>query len=360
MNRKIFIDLLRAASCLWVILYHASLTRWLDLSPIGPLRGVLDHGYLGVHVFLVLSGYCVFASVGGAKHAGPFMFDRGEFYYRRFWRLYPAYLAALVLFTIGSFLFRPEYRHLGELAKQFFSHLVLVHNLIPSTFNGIDGPMWSLALECQLYLLFPLFVNLVNKRGWTFTVLLVLAFTLAYQLGLGFVRQGEDRVFNYAVFARMFEFVVGMWICQLGNRKDLGMGLITAVGGVVLTLAFYLTVNYGRFTIGVDQMFGIGFGAVLLLGLRIKDEFWEHGFWVPLSHIGFYSYSIYLLHQPILNTVFTPLLKKFHLTHIGPFYAAIVFVFIPVICLAGYGFWWVFEKPYLKKRRTPKPAPVAG
>jgi peptidoglycan/LPS O-acetylase OafA/YrhL len=117
----------------------------------------LNIGWIGVPIFFVVSGFCIHAS-----------FQRGDqkwssFWIRRFFRIYPAYLAALLLFACcytGN-----------DLWLQLRNHLLLIHNFDARTVHGINTSFWTIAVEAQLYLVYPLLLVLVGKIGWQRTLI---------------------------------------------------------------------------------------------------------------------------------------------------------------------------------------------
>ena len=348
------IDAVRALSCLWVIGYHA----WRGL-PDGAsglsvlLRAVLSHGYLGVHVFLVLSGFCVFASVSKGP-VGSLDLEPRAFFARRFRRLYPAYFAALVLFTVGHLALRPDLRPLPAFAFHFGTHLFLVHNFFDETITSIDGPLWSLALEAQLYLLMPFFVAVLRTRGWRTLAIGALALTATYQTLITFLVDNPSFTLYNSVFARFFEFVCGMAACHLFYRgRDVPSQWLAAFG-MLVPLGLVRTVLFGQYGILVDQIFGIGFSALLLLALRIPASVMTGRVGRALEWVGVMSYSIYLLHQPFMNNVWFPLVRKrLHDPSPTVLLLAVAIGFVPCILMLSWGFWKAFEAPFIKARPLP-------
>jgi len=100
-------------------------------------------------LFFVISGLCI-----RLAHRGAGEFSVGHFYWRRFWRIYPAYLISLLLFAALQ-----HYQNIRDI----LAHLFLVHNFSLSYLYSINRPFWSLALEVQVYLLYPVLL-LMHKR----------------------------------------------------------------------------------------------------------------------------------------------------------------------------------------------------
>src|SRR5580693_3759514 len=127
--------------------YWKTWVRDLNLPFSGFLALPLNLGFLGVAAFFVVSGFCIHLSFQqqGRKYS--------DFYIRRFFRIYPPYLAAVLLF---AFLFPKTCLSFSGVAasdswRQLICHLLLIHNLWPGTYMGINPSFWRLAVEAQLY-----------------------------------------------------------------------------------------------------------------------------------------------------------------------------------------------------------------
>ena len=114
-------------------------------------RLTILNGNLGVALFFVVSGLCIRLS-----HLSTSTFSTLHFYWRRFWRIYPPYLLALVLFA--------SIQH-SATVRDIVAHLFLVHNFSMDLLGSINGPFWSLALEFQVYLLYPVLLLLHKRFG---------------------------------------------------------------------------------------------------------------------------------------------------------------------------------------------------
>jgi peptidoglycan/LPS O-acetylase OafA/YrhL len=93
------------------------------------------------------------------------------FIIRRFFRIYPPYLFAVLLFA----LFVPSSRIHWSISgiAQLVSHLALVHNYFNEYFFGINGSFWSVAVEAQLYLLYPVLLWFVKRLGWHYSLVFI-------------------------------------------------------------------------------------------------------------------------------------------------------------------------------------------
>ena len=170
------IDVLRAVAILLVVAFHylPNATGQYELNWQGMWRDggdgqtrlmwwlyPLSLGWSGVSLFFVISGFCIHYSF--LKHAAssPGKSFLKQFFWKRFWRIYPPYFIALAVF----FCLMLRHHDAGATAGNFWSHLLLIHNFGLATFDGINPAFWSLAVEMQFYLLFPLVLRLRGKVG---------------------------------------------------------------------------------------------------------------------------------------------------------------------------------------------------
>jgi peptidoglycan/LPS O-acetylase OafA/YrhL len=176
------LDYLRGIAILAVLLCHTfaivygydripwnGWVRNFSVSPFAFLCAFpISLGQAGVAMFFVVSGFCIHMSF--QKQGQRW----GSFFIRRIFRIYPAYLAALI-FSILLVSLKPFPLMFQEqdLWKQFYTHLFLIHNYLPSTIKDFNPPFWSLAIEAQLYLIYPVLLILVARLGWRRTLVIL-------------------------------------------------------------------------------------------------------------------------------------------------------------------------------------------
>jgi peptidoglycan/LPS O-acetylase OafA/YrhL len=158
-----FIDGLRALAALYIVTHHAVQTagfvRWWTVP--------FTFGREVVVVFIAISGFCLGLPLA---RRGQWTLDARTFYRKRIRRILPPYYAALavgfLIIAIYAMLGRPQ-DYLGHRFKwaMIWSHIALVQNWMPSQFVTVDGPLWSISIECQIYLLFPLVAWLWHRTG---------------------------------------------------------------------------------------------------------------------------------------------------------------------------------------------------
>ncbi|MDQ6925832.1 MAG: acyltransferase, partial [Candidatus Eremiobacteraeota bacterium] len=160
---------LRGIAALYVFLYHIWQT---GIAHAGATLGILlpytlpwaQYGHYGVAVFIVISGYCLGLPVAMRPNR-PFSIV--GFAKRRARRLGPAYLAALFLSVIpfGAIAVVTGHQiNVPHIVIALGLHVALIHNLIYSAAEYLNGPLWSIALECQIYVVFALLLVPVWRR----------------------------------------------------------------------------------------------------------------------------------------------------------------------------------------------------
>jgi len=304
------IDQLRGIAALAVVVCHLGVSAYKDVPNLGgepwPWLGlVLGFGYLGVPFFFVISGFCIHLPQARALALAPPGAPRVEwqrFFARRFWRLYPPYLGAMAVALVLLSLVRgvPQVPWRAVAAQAF-----LVHTLHPATFDGVNPPAWSLAVEAQLYLAYPLVFWLIARRGAIRALAIIVAVTMGYRLALNFepFPTGFGGLAWEFFLARWFEWTLGAVVAEwaVGRialpRAAFQPWLAALVLGAGVLLEWHRW-HYGLYTI-MEPIYGVGFALVLCVALARKRPGATSVMGRYFTAVGLYSYSLYLLHRPI-------------------------------------------------------------
>jgi peptidoglycan/LPS O-acetylase OafA/YrhL len=223
------IDILRAVAILMVVCFHflPSITGQYELGWRGMWRDVgdvksplmwwlypLTFGWSGVSLFFVISGFCIHYSFLKHEVKSPGKPFLKQFFWKRFWRIYPPYFAALIVFYFLAV------RHFenGATPINFWLHLLLLHNLDAGTFNGINPSFWSLAVEMQFYLLFPLVLALRQKIGIKRVFWLFAGLSFVCRVAALFLQDWNEAPTQFLWILLSHFLWIGCW--ELGWQKN--------------------------------------------------------------------------------------------------------------------------------------------
>ena len=342
------VDGLRAFAALWVVLFHA----WGYAGHhywFGPFNLFIANGALGVSLFLVLSGFCLYVPFAGGRTN---RFKTVGFFWRRCKRLLPAYYVTLLItlgltFAAGHILGAAGPRSSKDLVWQAFSHAALIHNMFPSTFYAMNGAYWSLGLEWQLYLFLPLLVLGAVRIGLRRTLLLGLAINLVYLLALqaiiaaGWVQNQflADPVLPNQIFGRWSEFLLGMVAAELFVTGR-AAAWASRVRYPAILLALVMLVFAQEWW--VHLVSGFVFFALLLVVLEARTAVARIFAWRPLVFVGLMSYSVYLVHEPLIAMFAYAMRNKLHMSAPEEFVALVAAV--PFILVAAFILFLTVER----------------
>jgi len=252
-----------------------------------------NYGFLGVAMFFVLSGFCIhYANLRRGT------FSARDFFWRRFLRLYPAYFVALIVFACLERWLPFMYFN----GWQIVAHLLLVHNLNHETFLGINGAFWSLGVEAQFYLLYPVLLAAVARWGMARSVVIALALNFVcflYNMGTHNTLAPVHPLWSFPLVT-WCDWILGAALAEayVQGRKLFPREKTWLVGSGLLLL---VVVNV-RFLNVQSYLFSSVFFTVALqryLSWRSPLHFIERA----LVPAGLISYSLYLWHEPLIFLV---------------------------------------------------------
>lgn len=299
------IDGLRAIAVVAVVAFH-----------IG-MPGV-SGGFSGVDVFFVISGYLITRLLQEEFHARGTI-SLADFYARRVRRLLPALSAMLLVSTIaGAYILLPD--ELPRLRSASNAVAIAVSNLVFVNFaGGYFDPAaetmpllhtWSLAVEEQYYLVWPLMLVILGKIGRRdgfdrrLMAVLMVVFSASYAACLWYSYEAPEKAF-YLMPLRAWELACGALAQQLQPRLRLRATASRTLRwtGIILILAFVAKPDMAQPFPGVGALFPVLGCSLLLLGLggAGANSLEAHLLGSkPMRTIGLLSYSWYLWHWPIL------------------------------------------------------------
>lgn len=358
------IDQLRGFAALAVVACHLAVSAYDGAPNLGgkpwPWLGLaLGFGYLGVPLFFVISGFCIHLPQARAlAAAGPAVTPPAwqRFFARRFWRLYPPYLAAVAVALVLASLVNglPAVSWLAVAAQA-----LLVHTFHSATFDGVNPVAWTLAVEAQLYFAYPVVFRLIARRGAIGGLTIVLGVTMAYRLTLNFAPLpaalgGPAWEF---FLARWFEWVLGAVVAEwaVGRvalpRAVFAPSLAALVLGLGVLLEWH-TWHYGLYTIK-EPLYGIAFALVLCVALARERAGAASAIGRYFAGLGICSYSLYLLHRPI-QLAFEPLARHvaawpFVVGHGIPSSLLIMAATTPIVLWVSRRFYRYCEAPWVRR-----------
>ena len=300
------IDGLRAVAVLAVVFYHYG---------IGPLSG----GFVGVDIFFVISGFLITGIV--QKEIGQARFTFSGFYQRRIRRLFPAlFVVLLATFLAGCVILLPS--DLALLGRTMIATVLFASNLFFWRNSGyFDGgshnnPLlhtWSLAVEEQFYIAFPVFLLLIHRHVPRLrNAALWLATICSFLLCVWMQRDRPDATF-YLSPLRAWELSLGALLAvgalpaatrrwQREMLAMLGMLLIACALLVIQPDEQFPGWRAALPVVGAVMIIQAGIGGDSLVKRMLSVR--------PMVFIGLISYSLYLWHWPLL--VYANFLDQFH------------------------------------------------
>jgi len=366
-RRLDYLDGLRAIAALLVLVNHAYQQIYWTIKPVGLFAHVapwLGMGHASVILFIVLSGFCLMRPVvlTGGIRGGIW-----GFYGSRARRILPAYWAAmafalLLIFTVAG----QKHGAMFDLSLNltwpgFWAHLFLIHNLWPAPYFGTCGNpeicsvFWSVAVEWQIYLFFPLFVFAWLRYGplLTLCVICLIAWDgvrlcpLLFHLGLNGIGLNAD---FYAYFAFGMLAATVAFSAQWERWRDrlpwLGLSLLLLSGFIALYSG--LSREHPRVTFPQIDAYCAPFFACLLIAASRTGRLQRVLSWRPLAFIGTFSFSIYLLHLPLVAVLTDYVVQPLEsaLTPLGAF-LLLLGISLPLVLGVAYGFSRIFENKHI-------------
>ncbi|MCC9624565.1 acyltransferase [Thalassospira sp. MA62] len=296
MNYRSEIDGLRALAILPVILFHAGYE-------------ILSGGFVGVDVFFVISGYLITSILLNEIQAGTFSF--AKFYERRARRILPVlFLVVVVTMIISAFILLPQ--QLISLAKSAIAIPLFSSNFFFWSERGYFGeatdlkPLihtWSLAVEEQFYILFPIVLLVLSKFRDRFLIgLLMLAFGLSLGASYYVTLLHFDTAFFFP-FTRAWELLIGAFCAIAMKRKLFALPQLwseaASVVGLAMIFGSYVCFDSHTLFPYVTALIPTLGTAVFILAAANAPVARKLVGSKPLVAIGLISYSLYLWHQPV-------------------------------------------------------------
>lgn len=325
----------------------------IDLTPLANM------GKSGVILFFVLSGYLLFPSILRTSNGN----NIASYFKRRFFRIVPAYYAALifiVIFGTGS-----------SSALNIFSHLFLTHTLFNSTFFGISGAFWSLGPEIQFYLFLPVLIYTIrfffkktSHKVYTNVLLILIAAFVTYRfLYVYFLRTDENQLVGLGNFPTLADsFLLGGLLSLLmpfflNSKIEIKLRKISFIYDAIAFLTFiplslwvfdYEVVHEKTsLFLSLNNLATSAYYIVLVFCVsQPTSSLYSFFSLKPIQYLGKLSFGIFLWHLPILEShYFQEFLLYLNIKH-GQF-LLMLFALLTLSAIAGFLSYKFIEAPMI-------------
>ena len=329
---------LRAIAVLLVIFFHVD-------QPI--LNNIFKNGFIGVDIFLVISGFLI-TSIFLKDN-----FSVKNFVISRIRRLYPALLFTIFL-TLLFFYFVTIPIEFQNMGKSFISSIFGLSNILYFFQSGYWEPLssskpllhtWSLSLEIQFYISYLiLFICLQGRYFKQFVILLTLVsfslylFSFIGSFDFFFREQYLNLLDFYLLISRFWEFGVGALTCFFYEKINKRNNYYFFIGILFILLSIINNISnfYPNYSI---LLCVFGSSLIIMFCKQGGKKIFINDFF---NHIGKISYSLYLLHYPII-------IFFFYYIGVSKNFVNIFYILISIYFLSLFSYYFI-EKPFYKSK----------
>lgn len=298
---------IRALAALSVLVFHAYGAYAIAAGDNTFPRRLVETGGLAVYLFFALTGYLLFwpfvRHVPGATRS----LNIRRYVRNRVLRIVPLYYFVLAVLLISE--------HGGGTASLWLRFLTFTQNFSHSTVNTVDGPMWSLGVEVDFYVLLPLLAVGIGSLGTSWgrqagVLCALAAVSLAFQIVEVQLAKAPNLLWSLSLPATFFYFVPGMLLAVLRNawherppkrlNGPLGNSDLWLLAAAVLWIPPALDWRLQLATVPTASFLAIG-ACVLPLRSGVGTRALESR---PLALLGLASYGIYLWNFPVIDRMY--------------------------------------------------------
>jgi peptidoglycan/LPS O-acetylase OafA/YrhL len=320
------LDGLRSFAFLSVFLVHLGRIPGYDRGAVSFYNNVIGWGFLGVDLFFVISGYIITALLLD-EQARRNEISIARFFQRRILRIWPLFYFVLLASVVGTMLFAKNGFDLQlyiQLLQKAYFPLALFFYIMPlpvteliatittkTSFPIIQclSPLWSVCVEEQFYLVWPLAIALFAKNKGRLVAGILVAIAICECCRSGNVL-GPWAAFYASPLSRVAPLAIGALIAIADRSKNRIYNVIANRSGCALILAafaFFAVLTYPKHALSVDivskcpdyLIVVLALGILLLAALRnntVKQFFSAK----PLVELGKITYCMYLVHVEVL------------------------------------------------------------
>ena len=339
------LDAVRGLAALIVVMHNINLKYPLPFAP-----RLFNDGWMGVDLFFVLSGFLITGILLDTKASEAYF---KNFYARRCLRIWPLYYSLLIFMFVLVPHFRPSDAHMifEPRSSPWWAYPIFLQNFlvpIPTMAVGALAVTWSLAIEEQFYLIWPLIVRFCNVRQLRVVTIAVICFSPALRYYLS-----AHHVIIYSnVFCRLDGMMAGALLSLIIRDEKFISTSFVKRAWILLVVAAPLALISQEFNVAwiVYSFTALASVAFVYLAMFSSQSWLQAALNNRLLiYTGTISYGLYLLHKIPMDMV-----QSFHLDRYPglafplSFAAAFILAFLS---------WNLLEKPFLGLKRFFKSAP---
>ncbi|MDR3439131.1 acyltransferase [Telmatospirillum sp.] len=326
-NRLAFIDSLRGIAVLFVVLWHTVvLPSTIVKLPDSVFKFAMSgDGSTGVIIFFIISAFSLCYTMPMSTSG---QVDVRKFYTRRLFRIAPLFYILLIVTIAQNNLFAFSFRFV----RDFLWNVSFLFNLSPGHQFGIVGASWTIGVEMLFYFVFPL-LYVISRKTPNIVVMLFLSLIISSAFKAILSAFGVvETFFTFSLIHNLPLFLFGVVAYNLYVHLDkINLSPAWAAAMTVGAVYGYFAIQSGKFNniIFADDFPWKGIlGVLIIIGLAVNPlKIFVNS---VTQYIGKISYSVYLLHVFVINSLF-PFYKWVYETHIGatlPISVAEIFAYL--------------------------------
>lgn len=301
-----YIDSMRGIAILMVLTVHFTIfLKFYDIEHL-PLNieNILISGQYGVALFFIISAFTLFRSLDVRQECGY-----RAYYFRRFFRIAPLYyLVLIVVFSIsGSRIYYVEDIESGNSIFNLFAHIFFINGFFTNYFNSILGVEWTIFVEVSFYIILPL-LYVYRKYLLQITVFFLLLALMGFMTSKIINFTELERIQLY--FSPIIWFVVfafGGLIYKYHNNNFIKSIFIKYKSHIAIVLVLiFIILSYVKI-IAAQLIFSFILGLFFVLNSYNHIAIFNN---IILKKIGKLSFSIYLIHFPVMGYIKKNFMEK--------------------------------------------------
>jgi peptidoglycan/LPS O-acetylase OafA/YrhL len=342
------LDHLRFFAAFIVLMFHTN--AWY-MGTAGRDRfrvPILDQGYTGVALFMVISGMILTLITYGRQ------IDTKKFYVNRLLRIYPLFVFVV---TLGYFS-TPDPRE-ASTGIDYLMAMLPISNLYRLKYGTYGGALFSVMIEMQFYLIFPILALMLGQRGvWFYLVLIGFLLMLRALL---FALNGTVHQFAYfSIFGNLDLFLIGclagVYYARTQEQRISGVWWLLAVLAINVVI-YFMHRPGGLFHVNYRQGPTVSSSVLWIIWPTLQGVMWaglvlaylKGGFALPFSkvwaYLGKISYSLYAWH-----TIVCMLAVAYVAPIFGSSYLTALVIVLPVAVAVSSLSYYLIESPFLALR----------